>query len=323
LTQVSEILGQACASTALCFGMHCVATAVIAAKATDDQARRYLAPAAAGEHFTSLALSEPGTGVNLHIPRTALIQAPPAGFLVRGTKAFVTSGGYADSYVVSTAAAAGDDADLGRFSCVMVPVEASGLSWREPWAGFGMRGNGSRTVDLHDVPVPRRDLLGEEGDHIWYVFHAVAPYFLVSMAGTYLGVAGAALDIARAHCAARSYDHSGATLGSSAVVQHRLGTLHGALERARQLTYYAARQGDAGADDALVSILVAKAEVADAACLIVNEGMTLIGGAGYGAKSEMTRLLRDARAAHIMSPTTDLLRTWTGRALLGRPLLGD
>jgi alkylation response protein AidB-like acyl-CoA dehydrogenase len=298
-----------------------VATAVIAAKATDDQARRYLAPAAAGEHFTSLALSEPGTGVHFYIPRTALIAAPPAGFLVRGTKAFVTSGGHADSYVVSTAAA-GEEEELGRFSCVVVPADASGISWCEPWAGFGMRGNCSRTVELHDVPVPCRDLLGREGDQIWYVFHAVAPYFLMSMAGTYLGVAGAALDGARAHLAARGYDRSGAVLASSAVLQHRFGTLYGACEGARQLTYHAARQGDAGADDALVSIMAAKAEVADATCRVVDECMTLIGGAGYGASSDMTRHLRDARAAHIMSPTTDLLRTWIGRALLGRPILG-
>jgi alkylation response protein AidB-like acyl-CoA dehydrogenase len=32
-------------------------------------------------------------------------------------------------------------------------------------------------------------------------------------------------------------------------------------------------------------------------------------------------MLRDARAAHVMSPTTDLLKTWVGRALLGQPLL--
>jgi alkylation response protein AidB-like acyl-CoA dehydrogenase len=65
----------------------------------------------------------------------------------------------------------------------------------------------------------------------------------------------------------------------------------------------------------------AKAEVAECAVEVVNEAMTLLGGKGYAAESLVHRLLRDARAAHVMAPTTDLLRTWTGRALLDVPLL--
>ena len=61
LVAVSEVLAQESASAALCFGMHCVGTAVIAAKATETQRERYLVPIARGEHLTTLALSEPGT----------------------------------------------------------------------------------------------------------------------------------------------------------------------------------------------------------------------------------------------------------------------
>lgn len=321
LLQVSEVLGRACGSTALCFGMHCVAAAVIAAKATADQARRYLEPIAAGDHLTTLALSEPGTGAHFYIPRAELHAASPEGFVVRGTKSFVTNGGHADSYVISTTTP--NPGDLGHFSCVVVPREAPGLAWGDAWAGCGMRGNCSRTVGLADVPVPRADLLGREGDQIWYVFHVVAPYFLTAMAGTYLGVAAAALEEARAHLASRRHEHSGSSLASSTVLQHRLGTLYGAVERARQLLYHAAREGDAGASDALPLITTAKAEIADTVCFVVGEAMTLMGGIAYRDDAAMARRLRDARASHVMSPTTDILRTWTGRALLGQPILGD
>ena len=321
LAQVSETLGASCASTALCFGMHCVAAAVIAAKATDDQARRYLGPIAAGEHLTTLALSEPGTGAHFYIPRAELHVRSPTGFALRGTKSFVTSGGRADSYVVSTATVG--DAEPGRFSCVVVAGDAPGLAWRGPWDGFGMRGNSSRTVDLCDVPVAREDVLGKEGDQIWYVFHVVAPYFLTAMAGTYLGIASAAFEQARKHLASRRYEHSDSALGSNAVLQHRLGTIYGAVERARRLLYHAAQQSDAGAADALPLIATAKAEVADAVCFVVGEAMTLMGGVAYAGDAAMMRHARDARAAPIMSPTTDLLRVWTGRMLLGHPILGD
>jgi len=64
-------------------------------------------------------------------------------------------------------------------------------------------------------------------------------------------------------------------------------------------------------------------EVADCVVAMVNEAMTLCGGIGYRSGSRLHRLLRDARAAHLMSPTPDLLRVWIGRGLLGQPLLSD
>ena len=63
LVSVSEVLAQESASAALCFAMHCVGTAVLAAKATDAQRDRYLVPIARGEHITTLALSEPARSI--------------------------------------------------------------------------------------------------------------------------------------------------------------------------------------------------------------------------------------------------------------------
>jgi alkylation response protein AidB-like acyl-CoA dehydrogenase len=52
-----------------------------------------------------------------------------------------------------------------------------------------------------------------------------------------------------------------------------------------------------------------------------NEAMTLTGGMGYRENGKLARLLRDARASHVMAPTTDSLKTWVGRALLNLPLV--
>ena len=71
-----------------------------------------------------------------------------------------------------------------------------------------------------------------------------------------------------------------------------------------------------------IAQLRAKAEVADCVVTVANEAMTLCGGAAYRDDARLARILRDARAAHVMAPTTDVLRTWAGRALLGQPLLG-
>lgn len=322
VAQVSEVLAQACGSTALYFGMHCVGAAVIAAKATPDQGERYLRPISEGKHLTTLALSEPGTGAHFYLPQTTLARTAPEAYRVDGHKSFVTNGGYADSYVVSTVAA-DPGAPPGEFSCVVIPGDAPGLKWGPPWTGLGMRGNSSRSLSLSNVPVPRSDLLGHEGDEIWYVFSVVAPYFLAAVAGTYLGIAAAALEAARAHMTKRRYALQGMTLAQQPVLQHRVGVLWAAVERTRRLLYHAAILGDDGSEEALVPILSAKAEAGDTVVQVTNEALTLVGGLGYEENSRLVRALRDARAAHVMAPTTDILRTWAGRALLGQPILAE
>ncbi len=319
LTTVSEALARESASAGLCFGMHCVGTAVIAAKATAAQRDAYLAPIARGEHITTLALSEPGSGAFFFYPATE-VQRDGESFTLTGTKSFVTNGAHADSYVISTAPLSGEGDD-GQFNCVLVDRDRPGLAWLDAWTGFGMRSNDSRSLRLTNVRVPAANLLGRPGDQLWYVFEVVAPYFLMAMAGTYLGVAQAAFDEALAHVGTRRYAHSGELLGASPVVAHRLGDLWTRLESTRQLVYSAAMKGDAGAPDALPTVLACKAAAGDTAVLLANEAMTLAGGSAYRDNSRLARILRDARASHVMAPTTDMLKGWVGRALLNLPLI--
>ena len=319
LALVTEELGRFCGSTGLVYGMHCVGSKVVAAKATPDQRERYLVPIASGDHITTLALSEPGTGIHFYLPRTTF---RPEGdrLAVNGRKSFVTSGGHADSYVLSVVR---EDSELdpGTFSCLLLDADTPGSTWSGEWDGLGMRGNSSRSLELADAPVPTANLLGSEGDETWYVFEVVAPYFIVAMSGTYLGIARSALEAAIEHLRGRTYTHTSDELGQHDTVSHRLGELWSTVERTRQLVHHAARLGDAGDARARPALFAAKAEVADAVVRVANDAMTLVGGIGYGRDGDLGRALRDARASHVMSPTTDLLKTWLGRSLLDLPLL--
>ncbi len=320
LARACEILGEKSGSVALCFGMHCVGSAVIGAKATAHLQEAFLRPIAAGEHLTTLALSEPGTGAHFYYPQTQLLALSETDYLLNGNKSFVTNGSKADSYVISTA---GVDPEAARdeFSCFVLRHDTGGLQWGPDWDGLGMRGNSSKTLHLKDVQVPSANLLGERGDQLWYVFQVVAPYFLTAMSGTYLGIAQAAFYEARQHLMARSYHHSGTTLSQNNILQHRLGEMWSKLERTRQLLYYATREGDSGDPGAVLPILSSKAEVAHCCVEVVNDAMTLMGGIAYSHASKLDVLMRDARAAHVMGPTTDILYTWLGRALLEQPIL--
>lgn len=317
IASVTETVGRACASTAMCFGMHCVASAVVAAKATHFHEETYLRPIARGEHITTLALSEGGTGAHFFVPQTVLQPLDDA-FLVRGQKQFVTNGGHADSYVVSTQTQ--NPLEDGEFSCVVVDGDSPGLRWGAPWRGMGMHGNSSRSVTLDEVRVPKEGLLGQQGDQVWYVFEVVAPYFLTAMAGTYLGVAQAAFDFTVQHMKGRRHSHSGQSLAEVDVLQHRVGTLWMQVQKSRLLLHHAARLGDLGSTQALTALLASKADAANTAVQVTNEAMTLCGGMAYRENSTLARLLRDARASHVMSPTTDMLTLWTGRSALGTSL---
>jgi len=322
LTRVCEELGKGYSSAGLCFGMHCVGAAVIASKATEWQKKTYLEPIAAGEHITTLALSEPGTGAHFYFPQTSLSPISENELLVNGGKTFVTNGGHADSYVLSTVAASAE-ANPDQFSCIVINKNSEGLQWGKDWDGLGMRGNSSKAAVVNNVRISSDQILGEKGDQLWYVFNVVAPYFLIAMSGTYLGIAERALQEAKNTLSKRTYTHNGVTLAHVSLLQHRLGTIWARVEQTRQLIYAAAHAGDKGDSNAITMILAAKAEVASCAVTTVNEAMTLAGGIAYQQNGILGMLMRDARAAHVMAPTTDILYTWIGRTLLDQPLLSD
>ena len=319
LAVVAEELGRACSSTAMCFGMHSVAAKVLTVKATRDQEDRFLRPIAQGRHVTSLALSEPGTGVHFFLPRTTFTPDGD-GYRLDGEKSFVTSGGHADSYVIS-AVSPGEELDPGAFTCLAVDRDAAGLDWRQGWRGYGMRGNSSRAVKLDGVHIPVGNLLGSPGDQIWYVFEVVAPFFLIAMAGVYVGIARAALEAAIGHMTSRRHLHTGDTLADIPTLWPEVAEAWTEVQATRQLIRYAARQYDARAGDAQLALFAAKARVAKTVNAVTDTAMVLMGGRAYADNSRVARLHRDARAANVMSPSTHLLQTWLGHSLLDLPLL--
>lgn len=319
LAVVCEELARHCGSTAMCYGMHCVASRVLAVNATAAQESDYLAPMARGEHISSLALSESGTGAHFYLPRAEYTREDGE-FVLTGTKSFITSGGQADSYVVSFAAAGGEN-DPGTFSLLVVDRDAPGLRWGPAWNGFGMRGNSSRSVEMDRVRVPATNLLGETGGQIRYMFEIVLPYFVTAMAAVYLGLAAASLDLAIAHLKSRRHTHTGAALESVPVLWQDVAGAWTEVAATRELVRHAARAADNGDPDAQAALFAAKIKVADTVARVTDTAMALTGGQGYANNSAAARMHRDARAAHVMSPTTHLLKSWLGRSLLGLPPL--
>ena len=113
LVRVEMELGVACASTAMCYLMHNCGSAVIAAKATQQQGEIWLRDAATGTALATLAFSERGTGAHFYSPELK-VERSNGSLVLNGRKSFTTNGGHATLYPVLVNAASGTGLDLRR-----------------------------------------------------------------------------------------------------------------------------------------------------------------------------------------------------------------
>ena len=313
LALVSEQLGWGCASTAMCFLMHACGCAVIAAKATKEQAARWLRPATRGEAIATLAFSERGSGAHFYSPEIKAERRDGA-FHLEGRKSFVTSGGHAQLYPVLVNASGAEGMNM-----LAVTPDLPGVSFEGEWDGLGMAGNSSITMVLSDVAVPVENLLGKEGDGQDVVFGVVATTFLVGLAAVNVGIAQAALDSAVEHAKGRRYP-TGQSLAEVQVIQMYLAEMSSATQAARQLVLEAARAFDVGDEAALPLVMQAKVVATEASQKVTDQAMQVGGGQAYGRRLPIERHWRDARAGSVMAPTNEVLKEWLGRILTGLPL---
>ena len=322
LAKVSEQIGQYCSHTAVCFGMHAVASATIASKATTHQHQNYLTPICEGRHITTIALHEASSGSQFYLPQTRMQYHSATQYNINGSKSFVINGAQADSYIIS--AVADNSAQPNeQFNCFIVDGNSTGIQWAKEANAPSLYGHSRQHLTLSDVKIPSENILGQYGDQIWYIFNVITPYFLAAMAGTYLGITRAALDKLITHIKHREFSFNGRPLASSSVIQYQLGQLWAQYARSRALVYQATACYDSNQEHQLIDLFAAKAEAADVMLHIINESMTLCGHDAYDKEATLEQLLREARAAHLISPTTDILRIWTGRSILEQPLLTD
>ena len=319
MSRALEQLAQACPSTAMVVLMHFCGTAVIAAKGSAKLKQALLPAIARGEHLTTLAFSEPGSGGHFYFP---VSQARPNGhgFFLNANKSFVTSAGEADSYVVSTRAV---NAKTPQESALfLVDKRAEGLEVLGRFEGLGLAGNASAPMRLHNVAVDAEHRLGGEGSGFETMLEVVLPHFQIGAASVSLGIAAAAFQMATTHVSARKYEHAaGAALAEIPRVQFLEAEMVLELRSARAYLAETIRRAVSGDPEAMLDVIGIKARAAEASLAVVSRAMTLGGGAAYASPGGLERIFRDAQAASVMAPTTDVLKDFLGKAALGLPLL--
>jgi alkylation response protein AidB-like acyl-CoA dehydrogenase len=313
---VARELGSVCASTAMIVTMHYAATAALTAAGDKET----LSAIAAGTHLSTLAFSEAGSRSHFWVPlSTAVIEGDGATVRLDASKSWVTSAGQADSYVWSSRPVSAD----GLMTLWLVPSSADGLTVSGPFDGLGLRGNSSAPVSADGVRVPLADRIGDDGAGLDLAMAAVLPHFLICSAAMSAGLMRRLAEETAAHLQRTHYAHLGQSLAQQAQPRAQLARLRIEADRAWALVTAALDAVEAGREDAQLLVLEVKAAAGEAAAEAADLALRAGGGSAFRKESPVERLFRDSRAARVMSPTTEHLHDFVGRALLGLPLLGD
>jgi alkylation response protein AidB-like acyl-CoA dehydrogenase len=318
MSQVLDTQAQNCASTAMVTLMHHCATTVIAAKGNDALKQQLLPACARGESISTLAFSEAGSGGHFYMPVSEVREGGHRKTL-SAMKSFVTSAGEADTYVVSTRKAGA--ATPTETNLYVIAKDAPGLSTQGRFEGLGLAGNASAPMSLTGVAIDDATRLGAEGTGFQSMLEVVLPHFQIGAASVSVGLAKAAHQAIVARVTARKYEHAGgAALASIPRVQFLVAEITLAVNSGQAFLRETIRKALAADPAAMLDVLGVKVAAADACLAAVSRAMTLGGGWAFGKRGGLERIFRDAQAAAVMAPSSDVLKDFIGKASLGLPL---
>ena len=306
-----ERVARECGSTAMVLCMHYAGAAVIEAHGP----RRVRQAIAAGQHLTTLAFSESGSRSHFWTP-VSTAAAHNGSVRLDARKSWVTSAGMADSYVWSSRPLEAQ----GASTLWLVPSNATGLSTPAPFNGLGLRGNASSPITAREVAVERAAMLGPDGGGFDVMMSIVLPFFQMMNAGFSIGTMEAVTSKAAAHVSGTKFEHLGQSLSDLPTIRAYLARMRIKTDSVRALLLDALEAVESNRPDAMLRVLEVKAAAGEASTEVADLGMRVCGGAAFRKEVGIERHFRDARAATVMAPTTDVLYDFIGKAVCGMPL---
>jgi hypothetical protein len=275
---------------------------------TEEQKRRYLRSLAKGEFLGAFCLTEPQAGSDASNLKTRA-RRDGNGYLLEGTKQFVTMGANADVAIVFAVT----DPQAGKrgISAFLVPTDSAGFEVARVEDKLGQRHIDAAQIRLNEVRLPGESLLGREGEG-----YRIA---LANLEGGRIGIAAQALGIARAafeaaRIYARERESFGAKLIDHQAIAFKLADMATSLEAARLLIHHAAQLRDAGRP-CLKEASMAKLFATESAESVCSEAIQIHGGYGYTEDYPVARYYRDVRVCTIYEGASEIQRMVIGRAL--------
>jgi alkylation response protein AidB-like acyl-CoA dehydrogenase len=307
---VMEELSRVDAGVALSLAAHhSLASAHLFLAGTEAQKKRFLPPLARGEKVGCWGLTEPGSGSDAGGMRTTAVRDGD-GWVLNGSKSFITNGGVADTAVVLAVT----DREKGNkgISAFVLERDTPGFRSGKKEDKLGCRSSDTSELSFEDCRLPADHLLGEEGRGFIDTLK-ILDKGRIGIAAFSLGIAQASLEASLRY--AKERQQFGHPLANFQAIQFKIADMAMQVDAARLLTWRAAALADSG-QRCTSEASMAKLFAGEAAVQIALEAIQIHGGYGYLKDYAVERYLRDAKLGTIGEGTSEVQRMVIARQLL-------
>ncbi|MFC2011340.1 acyl-CoA dehydrogenase family protein [Chloroflexota bacterium] len=302
LCLITEELSRVCSSVAICYAASSLGSFTLVEYGTEEQKHKYLPDIASGKKLAAFALTESAAGSDAGAIKTTA-ERVSEGYVINGTKQFITNGGEAEIYTV---VALTDKAKGPRgASAIIVEKGTPGFSFGKKEKKMGIRASTTRELVFQNCLVPEENIIGKEGMGFIFtmrLFDKTRPGIGSQAVGLAQGALDAAVDYAKQRV------QFGHPIISFQAVQHMLADMAMQVEAARALVYATARTVDSGAKNVSEESAMAKVFASDVAMKVTTDAVQILGGAGYMRDYPVEKMMRDAKITQIYEGTNQILR---------------
>jgi len=298
-----------------------IAGELIALNGTEAQKARFLSGIANGTILPTAVFTEPNTGSDLANLRTRAVREGDV-FKVYGAKTWITHGSRSD--IMTLLVRTDPDAPGHKGLSMLIaekprgtddnPFPAPGMSGSEIHV-LGYRGMREYEIAFEGFEVPVANLLGGVEGQGFRQLMETFESARIQTAARALGVAQNALTLALDYAKTR-IQFGKAIIGFPRVAS-KLAMMAVETMFARQLTYFAAREKDAGrrcdVEAGMAKLLAARIAFANA-----DAALQVHGGNGYALEYPISRVLCDARVLSIFEGAAEIQAHIIARGILGR-----
>ncbi len=275
----------------------------------EAQKKKYVSKLATGEYIGAWGLTEPSSGSDAGSARMSATKTK-GGWILNGTKTFITNGGHADVLVVL--AVTDRAAHTHGLSAFAIEKGMTGFRPGKKENKLGLRASDTSELIFEDCFVPTDNLLGGEGNGFIDAMR-VLDGGRISIAALSLGMAEGAYDAALKYSKQRK--QFGKAISEFQAIQWKLADMATEIEAAKLLTLRAGDMNDAGMKTTLESSM-AKLYAGEVAVKCANEGVQIHGGYGFIKDYPAEKFYRDVKLCTIGEGTSEIQRLVIARQLL-------
>lgn len=302
-TQVIADISSAWIALAGTLTVHAMVIELINKNGSSRQRGRYL-PRLLGGELGAVAITEPGAGSDIGSLQTRAVEAR-GGFVLNGTKHFITSGGCADMYVVLAQNGSG-------MSLFVIEDDQPGLHFGPAIEKMGYSSSPTRTMFLDDCEVSGDQLLGKPEDGLKEMLAAL-DFGRLGVAAMAVGLSRAALHAGLEY--AKNREQFGQRISEFQGLQFMIADMRANTEAARQLLHFASAARDNGRPYTFEACM-AKLFASDNAMSVTTHAVQLLGGYGYTKDYPVERYMREAKMLQIVEGTNEIQRSIIARYAL-------